>query len=173
MSTPTSLIRRLTGPTRGSGQRRPPPSSYCPPCRRPAAAAERNLGLCRLWLGEQKAGVEALRRWLEHASPTPDAVDLGVLALLLDETPDREPVEHVQLTWPLRDRKALMETLIHLPDVIEGPDRRLDPADKESPEVLQFLSPRSAQDRCQARPDASRNSPDAGRGLDRGRDRGA
>ena len=102
------------------------------------AAAERNLGLCRLWLGEQKAGVEALRRWLEHASPTSDAVDLGVVTLLLDETPDREPVEQVQLTWPLRDRKALLETLIHLPDVIEGPDRRLDPADKESPEYFSF-----------------------------------
>ncbi len=102
------------------------------------AAAERNLGLCRLWLGEQKAGVEALRRWLEHASPTTDSVDLGVLTLLLDETPDGEPVEHVQLTWPLRDRKALIETLVHLPDVIEGPDRRLDPADKESPEYFSF-----------------------------------
>lgn len=106
----------------------------------PAARAvvERNLGLCRLWLGEQKAGVGVLRRWLEHASPTSDAVDLAVLTLLLDETPDPEPVEQVQLTWPLRDRKALMETLIHQPAVIEGADRRLDPANKESPEVFSF-----------------------------------
>jgi hypothetical protein len=122
----------------------------------PAArvAAERNLGLCRLWLGEQKAGVLALRRWLEHASPVSDAVDLGIVTLLLDETPDREPVEQVQLTWPLRDRKALMETLIHLPDVIEAPDRRLDPADKASPEYFAFyLLDRPKVD---ARPDLTR-----------------
>jgi hypothetical protein len=117
-------------------------------------AAERNLGLCRLWLGEEKAGVEALWRWSRHAQPTTENVDLAVVSLVLDESVDVEPVEHVQLTWPLRDRKTLLEVLIKDPSIIEGPDRHFDPNNEKSPQVYSFyLLDRAKVD---ARPGLSR-----------------
>jgi tetratricopeptide (TPR) repeat protein len=97
--------------------------------------AERNHGLCRLWLGDEPAAVAALRRWLERAAPTTDAVDLAVLCHAIGAAPDPDPIEHVQLSWPLRDRGALLLALGGQPTLIEGPKRHLDPEDEESPEV--------------------------------------
>ena len=69
----------------------------------PAAglAAERNLGLCRLWLGDEEAagsGPSALAR--PGASDDPDAADLAVLCQMIDQSPDSGAVEHVRLSWP-------------------------------------------------------------------------
>src|SRR5262249_26026310 len=37
-------------------------------------AAQRNLGLCRLWLGDVKAACASLRSWLDRTNPTTEAV---------------------------------------------------------------------------------------------------
>jgi hypothetical protein len=97
--------------------------------------AERNLGLCRLWLGDEPAAVSALRRWIDRTEPTTEAVDLAVLCQAIEDTPDPEPMEHVQLSWPLRNRAALLQALTGMATMIEAPRRHLDVADEESPEV--------------------------------------
>jgi tetratricopeptide (TPR) repeat protein len=102
------------------------------------AVADRNQGLCRLWLGEEAEAVSSLRRWLARSEATTEAVDLAVVCHLIDETPDREPIELVQLTWPLRDREALLRTLNADPTVAKAPPRPIDPNDEESSEVPSF-----------------------------------
>ncbi len=105
--------------------------------------ADRNLGLCRLWLGDVAAAVAALRRWIDRAEETTEAVDLAVVCLLLDPSDDSEPVEHVQLTWPLRDREALLQRFSDQAVMVAGGERYLDPDDDddESPtmEVFHWL----------------------------------
>ena len=101
-------------------------------------AADRNLGLCRLWLGDHAAAGAALRRWIDRAGPTTEAVDLAVVCQSIDESTDKEPIEHVRLSWPLRDRAALLKALEGEATIVKGEDRHLDPDDEESPEVHCF-----------------------------------
>ena len=56
-------------------------------------AADHNLGLCRLWLGDDGAAVAALRRWIAREGPTTRAVDLEIVCQLIDESTDKEPIE--------------------------------------------------------------------------------
>jgi tetratricopeptide (TPR) repeat protein len=98
-------------------------------------AAERNLGLCRLWLGDEAAALSALRRWIDRAEPSTEAVDLAALCEEIDDTADPEPIEHVQLSWPLRNREALLRVLGDQSTMVEAPRRHLDFADDETPEV--------------------------------------
>jgi tetratricopeptide (TPR) repeat protein len=80
-----------------------------------ASAADRNLGLCRLWLGDDRAAVTALRRSQADArakgKPTTDAVDLEALCQAIDDRPGDDPIEEVELSWQVRDRKGLLERL--------------------------------------------------------------
>ncbi len=99
------------------------------------AAANYNLGLCRLWLGDDKAAIPALRRWIARQGPTTRAVDMEIVCQLMDESTDKDPLEQVQLTWPLRDRSALKQILERDPTVVMGEKRHRDPEDEESPEV--------------------------------------
>jgi len=101
-------------------------------------AADRNLGLCRLWLGDHAAAAAALRRWIDRAGPTTEAVDLAVVCQMIDESTDKEPIEHVLLSWPLRDRVALLRALEGEPTIVKGEDRPLDPDDEDSPKVTCF-----------------------------------
>ena len=98
-------------------------------------AADRNQGLCRLWLGDDAAAVKVLGRWIAREGPTSRAVDLEILCQLLDESTDTDPIEQVQLTWPLRDRDAFLRILERDPAIIAGPKRHLDVDDEESPEM--------------------------------------
>ncbi|MDR3619150.1 MAG: hypothetical protein P4L85_07355 [Paludisphaera borealis] len=80
-----------------------------------AVEADRNLGLCRLWLGDHPGALEALRRSLADprvkAKPTTDAVDLEALCQTLDDRAGDDPVEEVELSWPIRDRAGLLTRL--------------------------------------------------------------
>jgi tetratricopeptide (TPR) repeat protein len=101
-------------------------------------AAERNLGLCRLWLADDEAAAAALRGSLTRLGATEEAVDLEALCQQIESPGPDDQVEHVQLTWPLRDRDALLGALkadkaAH--DEGAGP---LDPDDPASPEVDEF-----------------------------------
>jgi tetratricopeptide (TPR) repeat protein len=105
---------------------------------RAAPGAERNLGLCRLWLGDQPAAASALRRFLARAGGTPEAVDLAVLCHLINPVEDPEPIEQVHLTWPLRDREALVKILAAQDSLSDAGPRPRDPHDEDSPEVASY-----------------------------------
>ncbi|MGA2701243.1 MAG: tetratricopeptide repeat protein [Isosphaeraceae bacterium] len=119
-----------------------------------ARAADHNLGLCRLWLGDDDAAIAALRRWIAREGPTTSAVDLEIVCQLIDESTDKEPIEQVQLTWPLRDRSALSQILEREAAIVAGERRHLDPEDDESPQVacLHWLD----RPRIEARTDLAR-----------------
>ncbi|QEH37237.1 hypothetical protein OJF2_58240 [Aquisphaera giovannonii] len=76
-----------------------------------ARVADRNLGICRLWLAEDAAATAALRRSIAGLPATTEAVDTAVLIELIDPATDPEPVEEVSLTWPIRDRHDLLARL--------------------------------------------------------------
>ncbi len=101
-------------------------------------AADYNKGLCRLWLGDEESTIPAFRRWIAREGPTTRAVDLEILCQLIDETTDKEPVEIVQLTWPLRDRAALNQILERDRAIVAGEKRHLDPTDEQSPQMNCF-----------------------------------
>lgn len=86
-----------------------------------ALAAERNLGLCRLWLGDEQAAAAALRRVVAGSPVSADAVDLEALCQLIDPSVGDDPVEEVELTWPLRDRAGLLALLRNDRRFVESP----------------------------------------------------
>jgi tetratricopeptide (TPR) repeat protein len=102
------------------------------------AAAERNLGFCRLWLADDAAAVAALRRYATRLGTTPEAVDVEALCQQIDTETSDEEIEHVQLIWPLRDRSALLEALQADPTLHTEGVNPLDPNDKHSPEAETF-----------------------------------
>ncbi|CAN5870384.1 protein disulfide-isomerase [soil metagenome] len=106
------------------------------------AEADRNLGLCRLWMADNQGAVEALRRYIAKVGPTPEAVDLEVLCQLTEPITGDDLIERVQLVWELKDRKGLLATLsrekteartVHF----EG-TAPIDPDDPKSFEVHQY-----------------------------------
>jgi tetratricopeptide (TPR) repeat protein len=105
---------------------------------RAASAADRNLGLCRLWLADNASAAAALRRHIARLGATDEAVDLE--ALCQQVAPPRGPdrVEQVQLIWPLRDRDGLLGTLREDGSIDELGPGPIDPDDPDSPEVEQF-----------------------------------
>jgi hypothetical protein len=90
-------------------------------------------------MGEEEAACAALKRWIARVRPTTDAVDLAIVSILIDESSDGEQIEHVQLSWPLRDRQTLLETLGKDSTVVAGPARHLHANDEKSPEVQSYL----------------------------------
>ncbi|RUL85540.1 hypothetical protein [Tautonia sociabilis] len=101
--------------------------------------ADLNLGLCRLWLGDEEAAVAALRRHSRAIGPTPEAVDLEALCQLIEPIGDDDLVEHVRLTWPIADRNALLAALRDAEQqkrtVVSEGQGILDPDDPEATEV--------------------------------------
>jgi tetratricopeptide (TPR) repeat protein len=100
--------------------------------------ADRNLGLCRLWTGDHAAAVPALRRWVKRAGVTPEAVDIEALCQEIAPPGPDDTVEQVQLSWSLRDRERLLETLRADPMVHPEGTAPADPNAEDSPEVDQF-----------------------------------
>ena len=87
------------------------------------AAADRNRGLCCLWIADHEAAIAALRRYTARTGPTTDAVDLEALCQLLEGGEGGETVEFVHLTWPIRDRAGLLRALEASPYLERGPER--------------------------------------------------
>jgi tetratricopeptide (TPR) repeat protein len=102
------------------------------------AIADRNRGLCYLWLADHERAVSALRRYTARIGPTADAVDLEALCQQIDRGSRRDLVEFVHLSWPIRNREGLLAALRGDKTVVEGSIRALDPEDPESPEVATF-----------------------------------
>lgn len=74
-------------------------------------AAEVNQGLCRLLLTDHAGAAAAIRRGIAGSPATTDAVDLEALCQLIDPTIGDDPVESVELSWPIRDRGGLLKRL--------------------------------------------------------------
>jgi tetratricopeptide (TPR) repeat protein len=104
----------------------------------PGGEADFNLGLCRLWLGDEAGAVGPLRRRSRHLGNTTEAVDLEALAQQIEPIHPDERVEHVQLIWPLRNRDALLASLRSKSDIHDEGPSPSDPNDPESPEVDTF-----------------------------------
>lgn len=103
-----------------------------------SAPAERNLGLCRLWMADDPGASEAFARYAGRLGVTTEAVDFEALRQSITEVGPDDQVEHVQLIWPVRDRDALLKSLradAASEDFGSGP---IDPEDPESPQVDQF-----------------------------------
>ena len=103
-----------------------------------APGADRNLGLCRLWLGDEAEALKSLRRAVAAQGETVDAVDLECLCQLMLTPGEEDVVERVQHIWPLRGRDALLKTLSGAPDVQAQGRGPLDPDDPNSFEVDEF-----------------------------------
>jgi hypothetical protein len=100
--------------------------------------AERNLGLCRLWMADEAAAVDALRRYIRALGETTEAVDLEGLCQGAEPTSAEDLVDHVQLIWTLRDREALLATLRASDTIHEEGTEPIDPDDPDSFEVDVF-----------------------------------
>lgn len=104
--------------------------------------AERNLGLCRLWMADDRGAVEALRRYVRAIGATSEAVDLEALCQQVEPYPADQLVERVQLIWPLNDREALLKALGKAETdervVMSEGARPIDPDEPEAVEVESF-----------------------------------
>ena len=105
----------------------------------PGGEADYNLGLCRLWLGDEAGAIKPLRRRVVLLGTTTEAVDLEILCQQIAPVHPDDRVEQVQLTWPLRNRQALRDALEQAPDVVFDGEIPIDPDNPESPVVDQFI----------------------------------
>src|SRR5262249_2342662 len=96
------------------------------------AIADRNRGLCCLWLADPEAAVPALRRFSARPGPPLEAVDLEALCQRIAVNPDEETAEFVHLSWPIRNREGLLAVLRAEPSCEHGPERPILPDDPES-----------------------------------------
>lgn len=103
------------------------------------AIAERNRGLCCLWIADHEGAVAALRRYIARTGPTLDAVELECLCQKIDHGAPFDQVEFVHLSWPIRNRDGLLAALRGNQSIDQGPPRPLDPNDPESAEVERFF----------------------------------
>lgn len=100
--------------------------------------AERNLGLCRLWLADNQGAVEALRRAIARVGPTEDAVDLEALCQIIAPPAEDDLVDQIRLIWPLKRRDELLAAL-QASDRVQFEERGpLDPDNPDSFEVDTF-----------------------------------
>jgi tetratricopeptide (TPR) repeat protein len=105
----------------------------------PGGEADYNLGLCRLWLGDQTGAIAPLRRRSRQLGTSAEAVDLEILVQQVEPIHPDDRVEHVQLTWPLRNREALLASLRSKLDIFDDGPEALDPEDPNSPIVDHFI----------------------------------
>jgi tetratricopeptide (TPR) repeat protein len=101
--------------------------------------ADRNRGLCCLWLADHDAAVAALRRYIIRTKPTTDSVDLEALCQRIEPPSRHDIVEFDRLSWPLRNRDGLLATLRADRAIAEGDSRPLDPHDEDSQPLESFL----------------------------------
>ena len=112
--------RRWAGPKKGSGHRRPRPSSCWRRGRASGVVADRNRGLCCLWLADHEAAVAALRRYIARTKPTTDTVDLEALCQKIEPPSRHDLVGFDRLSWPIRNRDGLLAALRADPAIAEG-----------------------------------------------------
>jgi tetratricopeptide (TPR) repeat protein len=100
--------------------------------------ADRNHGLCRLWLGDEVEALVSLRRHLATLDESVDAVDLEALCQDIETETEDAYVEVARLTWPLRDRVELQRILTSDPSIHFAGRIQDDEAEPESPRSDRF-----------------------------------
>ena len=100
--------------------------------------ADRNLGLCRLWLADGGNAVDPLRRYVATRGKTTEAIDFEALCQQFDTPRGEDLVEQVHLVWPLRNRQALLDALAADNTVHKEESGAIDPEDDDSPVVDRF-----------------------------------
>jgi tetratricopeptide (TPR) repeat protein len=103
------------------------------------AIADRNRGLCCLWIADHPGAVAALRRYIARSGPSLDAVELECLCQKIEQSEPFDQVEFVHLSWPIRNREGLLTALRGNRSITEGSSRPVNPNDPKSPTVEQFL----------------------------------
>ncbi len=73
--------------------------------------ADRNRGLCCLWLADHDGAVTALRRYIARSKPTTDTVDLETLCQLIEPGSRYDLIDIDRLSWPIRNREGLLAAL--------------------------------------------------------------
>lgn len=101
--------------------------------------SDRNLGLCRLWLGDHAGAVQALRRYTNWVGENPETVDLEALCQLIEPVRGADRVELLQWIWTLRQRAAFLSALRASDRVFEAGKQPIDANDETSIEVDHFL----------------------------------
>ncbi len=104
----------------------------------PGGPADYNLGLCRLWLGDEPGAVGPLRRRSKALGDSAEAVDIEALCQLVEPIAGPDRVEQVQLLWPVLDRAGLVAALRAAPDVFEDGPTPTDPDDPSAPGVEMY-----------------------------------
>jgi tetratricopeptide (TPR) repeat protein len=100
--------------------------------------SDRNLGLCRLWLGDHAGAVDAIRRYTSWIGSRVDTIDLEALCQEIEPLRQDETVEQLQWIWVIRDRQKLVDALVTDKRVVPMGQRHLNPGDENSPEVESF-----------------------------------
>lgn len=100
--------------------------------------ADRNLGLCRLWMTEDTEAIAAIRRYLPYADESEDAVDLESLCQVMAVPERSDLVDEVHWIWTLRDRDRLLAALNAADRAEYEGTEPLDPDDPQSVEVESF-----------------------------------
>jgi hypothetical protein len=107
--------------------------------------ADRNRGLCCLWLADHEGAVTALRRYINRTKPTTDSVDLEALCQKIEPPSRHDIVDFDRLSWPIRNRDGLLAALRGDRTIAANDSRPLDPHDphdahdKDSRELESFL----------------------------------
>lgn len=103
--------------------------------------ADLDQAFCRLWIMDDAGGTAALRRHLAKLGNSTDAVDLEALAQNLAPIGENDQVDRVRMSWPIRNRDALLEILRKASDdrraVGEG-EEPLDASKPDSPDADVF-----------------------------------
>ena len=73
--------------------------------------ADRNRGLCCLWLADHDGAVAALRRYIARSKPTIDTVDLETLCQSIEPASRYDLIDIDRLSWPIRNRDGLLAAL--------------------------------------------------------------
>jgi tetratricopeptide (TPR) repeat protein len=103
------------------------------------AIADRNRGLCCLWIADHEGAIAALRRYIARTGPTLEGVELEALCQRIERSAPYDQVEFVHLSWPIRNRDGLFSALRGDKTIDEGPKRPLDPNDPKSVEVERYF----------------------------------
>jgi tetratricopeptide (TPR) repeat protein len=101
--------------------------------------ADRNRGLCCLWLADHEGALAALRRYIARSKPSTDTVDLEVLCQVIEPPSRYDLVDLDRLSWPIRNRDGLLTALRADKAIVQAEPRAIDSDDEESAPLDNFL----------------------------------
>ena len=129
------------------------------------AAADRNRGLCCLWIADHEPPASPPCADTSRApARRPTRSTSRPSASVLEGDRGGETVEFIHLTWPIRDRAGLLRALEAGPHFDRGPRATHPPRRPGLVPDRELLPARPPADRGEARPDPPRHPDGRGRG---------